>query len=123
MAGSDYVPLFLPGDELTFTAGAAITAGQLVYLSAANTVSPTTTNTSAWIGVAAQTVASGATVSVYTEGVHVLAASGAIAAGAVVVAAAAGAVATIASDTVYTDGVGVALTAASNNQVTVRLMH
>lgn len=123
MAGSDYVPLFLPSGELTFTAGAPITAGQLVYISADNTVSPTTTNTSAWIGVAAQTVLSGATVSVYLEGVHVLAASGAITAGAVVVAAADGAVATIGSDTDYTDAVGVALTTAANNQVTVRFTH
>jgi hypothetical protein len=48
----------------------------------------------AWVGVAAFTCASGDKVTVYTEGVHTLAASGAIAAGANVIAAAAGAVAT-----------------------------
>lgn len=123
MAGSDYVPLFLDGGEPTFTAGTAITGGQLVYISADNTVSPTTAATAAWIGVAAQTVPAGATVAVYTEGIHLLAASGAIAAGDVVVPAAAGAVATIGADTVYTHAVGVALAAAANNQVPVKLTH
>lgn len=123
MAGSDYVPLFLDGGEPTFTAGAAITAGQLVYISGNNTVSPTTAATSAWIGVAAQTVPVGAPVPVYTEGIHTLAASGAIAAGAVVIPAADGAVATIGSDTTYTDAVGVALAPAANGQVPVKLTH
>lgn len=121
MAGSDYVPAFLPGDQLSLTAGAAITQGQLVYISAANTVSPTTAATESWIGVAAQTVPQGQPVDVYTEGVHILAASGAIAAGAAVVAATGGAVATIGSVTDYAEVVGVALSAAANNQVTVKL--
>ncbi|TDH57542.1 DUF2190 family protein [Mycobacterium eburneum] len=121
MAGSDYVPLFLPGSQVSFTAGAAITQGQLVYISADNTVSPTTAATEAWIGVAAQTVPSGAQVDVYTEGVHLLAASGAIAAGAAVVAGAAGAVATIGSVTDYAEVVGVAISAAANSQVAVKL--
>jgi hypothetical protein len=36
-----YAPNKFPADRLTFTAGATITEGQLVYISAANTVSPT----------------------------------------------------------------------------------
>ncbi|BCP29601.1 DUF2190 family protein [Mycobacterium intracellulare] len=123
MAGSDYVPLFLSGGEPTYTAAVAITGGQLVYISGDNAVSPTTAATAAWIGVAAQTVPAGAPVAVYTEGIHMLAASGAIAAGDVVIPAAAGAVATIGDDAVYTHAVGVATAAAANNQVPVKLTH
>jgi hypothetical protein len=126
MAGQDYVPQFLPGHELTCTAGANITAGQLVYVSGNTwpnpTVSPTSAATGAWLGVAAQTVVSGATVDVYLGGVHTLAASGSITAGAAVIAAASGAVATVASDA--SDGanlVGVALTTAASSLVTVKL--
>jgi hypothetical protein len=97
MAGQDYVPDFLPAHQLTCTAGAPITQGQLVYVSGNTwpnpTVSPTTAATSARVGVAAATVASGALVNVYFAGVHQLAASGSITAGDPVVAAAAGAVA------------------------------
>lgn len=117
-----YAPNYFPAERLTFTAGAAITGGQLVYISAANTVSPTSAATGAWVGVAAHDAANTALVAVYAVGVHTLAASGAIAAGANVIAAAAGAVATIASDA--SDGqniVGVALSAAASNLVTVLL--
>jgi predicted RecA/RadA family phage recombinase len=117
-----YSPSKFPADQLTFTAGATITAGQLVYISAADTVSPTSAATGAWVGVAAFDAASGSLVTVYVEGVHILAASGAIAAGANVIGAAAGAVATIASDA--SDGqniVGLALTAAANSLVKVLL--
>lgn len=121
MAGQDYVPNFLPAHELSFTAGATITAGQLVYISAANTVSPTSSASTIGIGVAAAAASSGAAVDVYTVGVHTLAASGAIAAGAAVISAASGAVATIASDTTYDQVVGTALDAAANNLVMVLL--
>jgi predicted RecA/RadA family phage recombinase len=117
-----YAPNFFPGDRFTLTAGANITAGQLLYISAANTASPTTAATGAWIGVAAFDALSGAAVTVLTEGVHTIAASGAIAAGAAVVAAAAGAVATVGADA--SDGanlVGVALTAAASNLVTIAI--
>jgi hypothetical protein len=114
-----YAPNFFPGERLSFTAGAAITEGQLVYLSAANTVSPTSAATIAWVGVAAESVASGAQVTVYGCGVHTVAASGAIAAGANVAAAAAGAVADFASGTNYGQVVGLALSAAANSLVTI----
>lgn len=117
-----YAPNYFPADRLTFIAGAAITGGQLVAITAANTVSPTAAASGAWVGVAAHDAASGSAVVVLTVGVHTLAASGAIAAGANVIPAAAGAVATIASDA--SDGqniVGVALSAAASNLVTVLL--
>lgn len=117
-----YSPTYLPADRLNFTTAAAVTAGQLVYISAANTVTPTSAATAAWIGVAAHDAASGAVVTVYTVGVHIVAASGTIAAGAAVIAAASGAVATIASDA--SDGaniVGIALTANASSLVTILL--
>jgi hypothetical protein len=62
-------------------------------------------------------------VSVYTEGIHVLGATGAIAAGDLVIAATAGTVQTIGSATATTDSqiVGKALAAAASNLVTVAL--
>ena len=120
MAGYDYVPLFLPGCEVSVTAGAAVTAGQVVVVSEDNTVSPSSAASEALTGVAAQTVASGAPLSVWFSGVHVLAASGAIAAGGAVTATDSGAVAaypTTGGDPATI--VGRALSAASNNQVTV----
>lgn len=123
MATTGYAPLFFPGDEFSSVTSATVTAGQLLYVSGDNTVAPTTAATAAWVGVAAQAAASGAGVTVYTEGVHILAASGAITAGDLVIPAAAGAVATIGSATATTDSqiVGVALAAAANNLVTVAL--
>ncbi|MEU9805032.1 capsid cement protein [Mycobacterium sp. NPDC050853] len=114
-----YAPNYFPAERLDFTAGAAITAGQLVYISAPNTVLPTSAATIAWVGAAAHDAASGTLVTVLAVGVHTLAASGAITAGANVVAAAAGAVADLAAGTNYAQVVGVALTTAAGNLVTV----
>lgn len=133
MAGQDYVPLYDSGTTASCVAGANITAGQLVYVSAGTisgggvnpTVSPTTAATAAEVGVASQTVASGQPVSVYFGGVHLLAASGTINAGDPVVAAASGAVADLGSitpgTTNFANVVGKAWSAASNSQVVVRL--
>jgi hypothetical protein len=118
-----YSPVWFPGDRYTSTTSATVTGGQLLYISGDNTVAPTTAATAAWIGVAMADAASGAPVSVYTEGIHELAASGAIAAGDLVIPAAAGAVATIGSVTATTDSqiVGKALAAAANSKVVVLL--
>ncbi len=129
MAGQDYVPLATSGIQWSCVAGAAITAGQLVAITAGSlsgggvnpTVAPTTAATSAEVGVAANTVASGQPVSVYFGGLHVLAASGAITAGDPVVAAASGAVADLGAGTTYDQVIGKAWSAASNNLVAVRL--
>ena len=59
---ADYIPVFKPGQDLTMTAGAAITGGELVALSAANTVVKTAGASAAWLGVAMQDAASGAKV-------------------------------------------------------------
>jgi hypothetical protein len=141
MAGQDYVPLALPGHQFSCVAGAAITAGQLVSVSAGTltagapgvsggsansgtvnpTVAPTTAATAEKVGVAANTVASGSPVSVYFEGIHVLAASGSISAGDPVQAAASGAVADASSNTTYSQIVGRALSASSGGLVAVKL--
>jgi hypothetical protein len=115
-----YTPSAFPAQKLTYTASAAIIAGQLVAISGNETVAPTSAASGAWIGVAAFDAAVGAAVTVYTKGRHILAASGAIAAGANVIPAAAGAVATIGADA--SDGqniVGIATSAAANNLVPV----
>ncbi|WP_223273308.1 capsid cement protein [Nocardia cerradoensis] len=115
------MPLFDPGDQIPMVTGAPVTAGQVLYVSADNTVSATATAVVP-IGIAGQDdPVGGATIMVKRRGVWVLAASGAIAAGALVIPAAAGAVATIASDTNYGHVVGSALAAAANNKVTVAL--
>lgn len=118
---ADYVPIFKPGQEITQTVGAtAVVAGNLVALSAANTVIPTTAATAAWLGVATTDGAIGAKVGVASGGVQELVASAAIAAGALVVAAAAGKVATIGAGT-FDQVVGLAMTAASANNDKIRV--
>lgn len=117
---ADITPLERPGTATTFTAGAAITGGQLVYLTGDRTVAPTTAATGAWRGQAAHDAANGDRVLVHSECVVELAASGAIAAGALVVAAASGAVATIGSGT-FDQVVGIAEAAAANSKVRVKL--
>lgn len=115
----EILPLVKPGDNRTFTAGAAITGGQVVYVSGARTVTPTAGANAAWIGVALHDAASGDKVTVGGPAVYQLAASGAIAAGALVVSAAAGAVATIGAGT-FDQVVGITESAAASNLVRVR---
>lgn len=118
---TEYAPLFLDADQITRVTSAAVTAGQLLMVSGDDTVAKTSGAVSSWLGVAAFDAASGASVTVYTVGVHILAASGAITAGDLVIPAANGAVQTIGSLTATVDSqiVGVALSAAASNLVTV----
>jgi hypothetical protein len=120
---SDYAPVYFPADRLPCTTSAAVTKGQLLAVSGVNTVAPTSAGTGAWVGVAATDAASGAQVMVYTEGVHILAASGAITAGATVIGAAAGAVADQGTPSAANavQVIGVALNTAASNLVTVLL--
>jgi hypothetical protein len=107
--------LFEPGTPgITFTADAAITAGQVLYVSAARQVTPTAGANAAVIGIAAHDAADGDKVLVLVGGVVKVVASAAISAGALVVSAAAGKVATIASNT-FDKLIGRALTAASDD--------
>ena len=113
--------LFAPGDEVTYTASAAVTGGQLVAVTGNRTVGPAGAGSSAWIGVAEYDAAIGEKVTVTSGGIHELTSSGAVAAGANVIGAAAGAVATIGAETDYSKIVGVAIAAAASNKVLVKL--
>lgn len=108
---ADYVPVFKPGQDMTFTAGAAITGGELVYASAAGAVQKTSGATAAWLGVATRDADTGEKVGVTSGGVQELIAGSAIAVGDVLIPAANGRVAPIGVSTDYSQVVGVALTA------------
>lgn len=119
-----YEPKFLYGDQITGTASAAITGGNVLCVTGSGTVGPAGTATAAKVvGVAANDAASAALVSYFPRGkVHVSTASGSITAGDQVVAGASGTVAAeaAASAAVAADInnareiLGVALTTAAN---------
>lgn len=80
---ADYVPVALPGQTYTFTAGGALTGGDLVDITASNTVSKSATLASrAFIGVANHDAGTGAKVTVtLSKVIHESIADGTIAAG------------------------------------------
>lgn len=113
-----HVHLFTPGEPVTFSAGAAVTSGQLLVVSGNRSVSPTSASTPAWVGTAAFDAAAGEKVTVLKGGVQRVVASGAIAAGDRVIPAAAGKVATLgAGDASHS--VGIALTGGTNVAVEI----
>lgn len=118
---ADHTPDYLAGAAVTFLASADVSGGQLVEISGNVSVAPTSGATAAWRGIAAFDAKAGDRVTVLSGGVHTLDASGAIAAGAVVVAAADGKVAALGSDPDYSQVVGIAEAAATNNKVRVKL--
>jgi hypothetical protein len=151
MAGQDFVPLFLPGHAVTCLAGGAITAGQVVFVSAGTltpgtpplgtpvvsggvpnsatvmpTVEATTGATAELCGVASNTVPTGGTLAVWFDGWHTLATAGTVSAGDPVTAAASGGVAdlgTIGSATVaeLVTVIGHAVSASADGVVIVKL--
>lgn len=124
---AEFLPKFLPGQTWTATTSANVTAGQLLIASGDGTVGPSTANSIATVGVAMFDAASGGLVTVASPKQAVLTASGAISAGDQVVPAANGAVSKLAAVTTPTAAdvtntraiVGVALTTAAGNKVTV----
>ena len=86
----DYIPKHNPGQAATYTAGAAITGGQVVYLSAANTCLLTAAAHANVLGVASRDVATGELVAVYRGGVQRVISGAAIAVGDPLKSAAAG---------------------------------
>ncbi|MGH3693243.1 MAG: capsid cement protein [Pseudonocardiaceae bacterium] len=118
----DYIPIYKPGNDITLTVGATpVVGGNLVALSAANTVIPTTGATAAWLGVATQDAAVGAKVGVTSGGVQELVAGGAIAVGAMVIPAAGGKVVTVGAGT-FGQNVGIAMTvAADGDKIRVKM--
>ncbi len=115
---AQHTHLFAPGAAVTFTAEAAVTGGRIVMISGNREVSPATAKSPAWVGTAAYDAAIGEKVTVLKGGVQKVLASGAVTAGAVVVAAADGKVAALAAVTTPTAAdvtdtraiVGIALT-------------
>lgn len=87
---ADYTPRFKPGDAITGTASAAITGGRLVAVSGSGTQATAAADSTTVVGVAGHDVAaSGDKYLMYpikSGVVHKLVASGAITAGATVVA-------------------------------------
>lgn len=117
---AEFAPLFKPGAEFTRTTSAAVTGGQVLVVSGNNTVAPSSEASAAVVGVASFDAGSGETVTVLTHGVVSLAASGAITAGASVAAAADGEVAAHSGGN-YSTIIGVALAAAADDKVLVKL--
>lgn len=115
---AQHIALFNDGEPVTFAASAAVTAGQLVAVSGDRTVAPAGANSTAWVGVASVDAGTGDKLAVVKGGVQRVLASGAISAGALVVAAADGKVAALAAVTTPTAAdvtntraiVGIALT-------------
>lgn len=108
---ADYIPKFVPGDAVTFTASAAVTGGRLVAASGERTVEPAGANSASVVGVAGRDAAQGEQVTVYIgRPVQRLIAAGAITAGAQVGSAAAGKV-SASSGVVF----GIALTSAAED--------
>jgi len=106
-------------NQKKLVAGADLTKGQVVYISDDMTVSPTAGASKAVLGVAMFDAKKDDAVSVETEGLFALVASGAITAGAQVESAAGGKVATV-GDTV-TKVIGIALNDATDgNEVFVK---
>lgn len=63
---ADYTPVYTNGSiPQTYIAGAAITGGQLVFVSGVRTVTPTAGVNGLVVGIAAQDAASGANVAVW----------------------------------------------------------
>lgn len=111
---ADYTPIH-SGLATTSTTSAAVTGGELLAVSGDDTVAKTSAATAAWLGVAGYDAASGALVTVEHGGVQELTASGAITAGAQVIAAADGKVATIGAGT-QDQVVGIARTTAADGE-------
>lgn len=118
---AEYLPVKTPGQALVHTASADILGGSLVAISGNDTVATAGAASIAWLGVAAFDTKQGDRVTVFTGGLQELKASGAIAAGELVSSAAAGAVITAGATPADGTVVGLAVAAASNGTVRVKL--
>lgn len=95
---AEHVPHLVATPPITVTVGATpVVGGNVVEISAGMTVIPAGADSVKVAGVAANDGPTGSLVQVYTDGIHDLVASGAIAAGDLVTAGAAGTVAAVAA--------------------------
>lgn len=109
---ADYLPLFRPGQTVTFDVTTAVTGGQLVEVGTADrSVAPAAAASAKVVGVAGHDAAVGDKVTIEVgKPIHELKAVGAVTRGARVEAAAAGGVRTLATGAPY----GIALTSAAD---------
>ncbi len=121
-----HVHLFAPGAAITYTASAAVSAGNMVEVTGDRTVGPAGANSIKWVGTAAFDAAIGEKVTVLSGGVQKVLAASDVTAGDLIVCAASGKVATLAAVTTPTAAdvtntraiVGVALTSVDVSEVT-----
>jgi hypothetical protein len=109
---AQYLPLFRPGQTVTFDVTAAVTGGQPVEVGAADrSVAPAAAGTTKYVGIAGHDAAIGDKVIVEVgKTIHLLTASGAVARGAKLEAAGSGKVRTLTTGT----AIGLALSAAAD---------
>lgn len=117
---AEYTPI-IPGDTYTSTASADVSAGDVLVVSGDDTVAGASGASAAFAGIAAFDAKNGEKVTVHVGGIHIVNSTGSIAAGAPVTTAASAKVADLAAGTTYSQVIGVALSAAANNKVKVRL--
>lgn len=117
---ADYAPKYQPGEDVTYAAAAAVVGGNVVFLSAAGQVSPTTAASALVVGVAETDAAVGDYVAVSRGGVQRLVSGGAISVGDPLKSAASGRVVlyVVGTDPI-TQWLGTALTAAGGAAVTI----
>ena len=118
---AEYAPVYYEADRFPAVTSAAVTAGQCLIVSGSGTVAKSAGADASFLGIAAFDAASGDTVTVLSDGIHLLAASGSISAGNLVTTAASGAVAAH-SGTNYSTIIGVALADAADSKVKVKLV-
>lgn len=107
---ADHTPHYFVTPAISMAATATVTGGRLVASSGNMTVAHAGAASAAVCGVAARDAVNGASLPVYTDGIHDLVAAGAISAGDIVCAGAAGTVAAIGAN-VFGTKVGRALEA------------
>lgn len=112
---ADYLPLFRPGQTVTFDVTTAVTGGGPVEVGAADrSVAPAAAGSNKYVGIAGHDAAIGDKVTVEVgKPVHELTASGAVARGAKLETAGAGKVRTLSTGT----NIGLALTTAADGAV------
>lgn len=116
----EFNAVYKSGDAIPRVTSAAVTGGQVVIVSGSNTVAPSSAASASVIGVAAFDAASGETVTVISDGVYNLGATGSISAGNKVTGSTAGTVAAH-SGTNYSTIIGTALADAADSKVLVKL--
>jgi hypothetical protein len=112
---ADYTPVYGRPRQLTLIAGAPLTGGQVVKISAADTVAPADLNCANYAGVAAHDAAAGQPVTVFAGAgvVHETNAAAATAAGALVFAGSGTAGELGAANSSYNVAIGVAVRAST----------